>query len=98
MKCEFVKRYAMPPLSRKSWGNSFYSRESILRAYGLDAEVCYLGVDETRFTADDSVSRLPFFSKRGLRGLGKERCFHSSSAGTTTGQILATGLGSQHDR
>lgn len=29
--------------------NSFYSRESILRAYGLDAKVCYLGVDAAKF-------------------------------------------------
>lgn len=29
--------------------NSFYSRESILRAYGLDAKVCYLGVDTDKF-------------------------------------------------
>lgn len=29
--------------------NSFYSRESILRAYGLDAQVCYLGVNADRF-------------------------------------------------
>ncbi|HEX9918796.1 MAG TPA: glycosyltransferase family 4 protein, partial [Pyrinomonadaceae bacterium] len=29
--------------------NSFYSRESILRAYGLDAKVCYLGVDAGKF-------------------------------------------------
>jgi glycosyltransferase involved in cell wall biosynthesis len=29
--------------------NSFYSRESILRAYGLDADVCYLGVDTDFF-------------------------------------------------
>jgi glycosyltransferase involved in cell wall biosynthesis len=29
--------------------NSFYSRESILRAYGLDAQVCYLGVDADKF-------------------------------------------------
>jgi glycosyltransferase involved in cell wall biosynthesis len=29
--------------------NSFFSRESILRSYGLDAEVCYLGVDTDRF-------------------------------------------------
>lgn len=25
--------------------NSFFSRESILRAYGIDAKVCYLGID-----------------------------------------------------
>jgi len=29
--------------------NSFYSRESVLRAFGLDAKVCYLGVDTNRF-------------------------------------------------
>jgi len=29
--------------------NSFYSRESVLRAYGLEASVCYLGVDTKRF-------------------------------------------------
>lgn len=29
--------------------NSYFSRESILRAYGLDARVCYLGVDTGHF-------------------------------------------------
>jgi glycosyltransferase involved in cell wall biosynthesis len=29
--------------------NSLYSRESVLRAYGLDSKVCYLGVDTDRF-------------------------------------------------
>jgi glycosyltransferase involved in cell wall biosynthesis len=29
--------------------NSFYSRECILRAYGLESEVCYLGVDTDFF-------------------------------------------------
>ena len=29
--------------------NSFFSRESILRAYGLDARVCYLGIDTDLF-------------------------------------------------
>lgn len=29
--------------------NSYYSRESIKRAYGLDADVCYLGVDTDHF-------------------------------------------------
>jgi glycosyltransferase involved in cell wall biosynthesis len=29
--------------------NSYFSRESILRAYGRDASVCYLGVDTTLF-------------------------------------------------
>lgn len=29
--------------------NSYFSRESVLRAYGLDAKVCYLGVDTRLF-------------------------------------------------
>lgn len=29
--------------------NSFFSRESVLRAYGLDSEVCYLGIDTDKF-------------------------------------------------
>lgn len=29
--------------------NSYFSRESVLRAYGLEARVCYLGVDTRRF-------------------------------------------------
>ncbi|HEX7652971.1 MAG TPA: glycosyltransferase family 4 protein [Verrucomicrobiae bacterium] len=29
--------------------NSFYSRESVLRAYGLESEVCYLGIDTDHF-------------------------------------------------
>jgi glycosyltransferase involved in cell wall biosynthesis len=29
--------------------NSYYSRESILRAYGLDSDVCYLGIDTELF-------------------------------------------------
>lgn len=29
--------------------NSLYSRESVLRSYGLDAEVCYLGIDGDYF-------------------------------------------------
>src|SRR6266403_1604188 len=29
--------------------NSFFSRESLLRAYGLDASVCYLGIDTKLF-------------------------------------------------
>jgi glycosyltransferase involved in cell wall biosynthesis len=29
--------------------NSYFSRESLLRAYGLDSDVCYLGIDIERF-------------------------------------------------
>ena len=47
---------------RKVACNSLYSRESILRAYGLDAEVCRLGVDEARLTPGRDEQRRPFFS------------------------------------
>src|SRR5207244_3225678 len=39
--------------------NSFFSRESVLRAYGLDARVCYLGIDTAKFV-DYGRSREPF--------------------------------------
>ncbi len=29
--------------------NSFFSRESLLRAYGVNAKVCYLGIDTSKF-------------------------------------------------
>lgn len=35
--------------------NSLYSRESILRAYGLDSTVCYLGVDGELFSPNGAV-------------------------------------------
>jgi glycosyltransferase involved in cell wall biosynthesis len=47
-------------LAREEWlnikaydavlANSLFSRESILRAYGVNARVCYLGIDESLFT------------------------------------------------
>jgi len=30
--------------------NSYFSRESVIRAYGRDADVCYLGIDSNHFT------------------------------------------------
>jgi glycosyltransferase involved in cell wall biosynthesis len=44
--------------------NSYFSRESFLRAYGVDAKVCYLGVDTTLFR-DLGLSR-----ERVVVGLG----------------------------
>jgi glycosyltransferase involved in cell wall biosynthesis len=44
--------------------NSFFSRESVLRAYGLEARVCYLGIDTTAFV-NNKRPREPF-----LVGLG----------------------------
>jgi glycosyltransferase involved in cell wall biosynthesis len=55
--------------------NSLYSRESILRAYGLDAEVCYLGVDETQFTPNEYTPRLPFFLSVGAAAPEKNAAF-----------------------
>lgn len=39
--------------------NSLFSRESVLRAYGLDAQVCYLGIDTAKFR-DHELPREPF--------------------------------------
>ncbi len=55
--------------------NSLYSRESILRAYGLEAEVCYLGVDETRFTPEINEPRQPFFLSVGHAAFHKNTAF-----------------------
>ena len=38
--------------------NSFFSRESVLRAYGLDSKVCYLGIDTALFV-DQRRTREP---------------------------------------
>jgi glycosyltransferase involved in cell wall biosynthesis len=37
--------------------NSYFSRESVLRAYALDAEVCYLGIDSTSFATASNPAR-----------------------------------------
>jgi len=34
--------------------NSFFSRESVARAYGLDSTVCYLGIDANLFSVSDT--------------------------------------------
>ena len=34
--------------------NSLFSRESVLRAYGLDSKVCYLGIDTEAFRPTDA--------------------------------------------
>jgi glycosyltransferase involved in cell wall biosynthesis len=50
--------------------NSLYSRESILRAYGLESKVCYLGVDLNRFApADEAIE--PFVLGVGAGGYHK---------------------------
>ncbi len=57
---DVVKRRYVSLMAREEWlnikayntvlANSFFSRESILRAYGVNAGVCYLGVDAELFT------------------------------------------------
>jgi len=39
--------------------NSFFSRESVLRAFGIDSRVCYLGVDSDKFV-NQNKKREPF--------------------------------------
>ncbi len=39
--------------------NSFFSRESVLRAFGIDSRVCYLGVDTDKFV-NQNKRREPF--------------------------------------
>jgi glycosyltransferase involved in cell wall biosynthesis len=60
--------------------NSMYSRESILRAYGLEAEVCYLGVDQARFTPGEGARR-QFFLSVGYAGSHKNAAFIIRSLG-----------------
>lgn len=45
--------------------NSMFSKESVRRAYGIGANVCYLGIDENEFTLEDCIKE-PF-----ITGIGK---------------------------
>jgi len=47
--------------------NSFYSRESVMRAYGLNSEVCYLGIDTEKFR-DLGLPREPLVVGLGTLG------------------------------
>jgi glycosyltransferase involved in cell wall biosynthesis len=74
-------------LSVRAYGkilvNSLFSRESIIRAYGLEASVCYLGVDTDKFvdlglSRDNTIIGVGYFSSwkridfiiRAVAGLG----------------------------
>lgn len=50
--------------------NSYFSRESVLRAYGLDAEVCYLGIDTDQFV-DKNLART--YTLVGLGSITREK-------------------------
>jgi glycosyltransferase involved in cell wall biosynthesis len=45
--------------------NSLFSRESIKRAYGIDSEVCYLGIDEKQFHDNKDLIKKPFVTGMG---------------------------------
>jgi glycosyltransferase involved in cell wall biosynthesis len=57
---DIARRRYFKALAREEWtnikayhailANSYFSRESILRAYGVNARVCYLGIDADLFT------------------------------------------------
>ncbi len=46
--------------------NSRYSRESILRAYGRDSQVCYLGIDTELFAPSSDLNREAEAGRRSL--------------------------------
>lgn len=50
--------------------NSYYSRESVLRAYGLDAKVCYLGIDTNVFHPTGAIKE-PYVVGLGSLYIGK---------------------------
>lgn len=45
--------------------NSFFSRESVMRSYGIDAEVCYLGIDDSFFISA-AAAKKPYVINVGL--------------------------------
>ncbi|MEI8138450.1 MAG: glycosyltransferase family 4 protein [bacterium] len=53
--------------------NSFFSRETIVRAYGIDARVCYLGIDTSSFSPTTGVRSNYLL---GLGGLDINKCVH----------------------
>jgi glycosyltransferase involved in cell wall biosynthesis len=53
--------------------NSHFSREGIVRAYGIDARVCYLGIDLARFSSADADAGSYLV---GLGGLDPLKCVH----------------------
>lgn len=61
--------------------NSNFSRESILRAYGIDSTVCYLGIDTEKFV-DLGLEREPFVISLGSLTPTKKVEFIIRSLGT----------------
>ena len=49
LRIQAAAEYRNATFYRRILANSYFSRESILRAYGLDAQLCYLGIDTDLF-------------------------------------------------
>ena len=60
--------------------NSLFSRESILRAYGLDSDVCYLGIDTDLFS-DHQLPREDYVVGLGSFSLAKNIRFAIDAVG-----------------
>ncbi len=60
--------------------NSYFSRESLLRAYGLNSRVCYLGIDPGMFT-NHHAERKNFIMGVGTLGPTKNVLFAVESVG-----------------
>jgi glycosyltransferase involved in cell wall biosynthesis len=66
--------------------NSFFSRESVLRAFGIDSKVCYLGVDTDKFV-NQNKSREPFVVSVGALVPPKNVEFLVQAVGKVSGSI-----------
>ncbi len=63
--------------------NSFFSRENVLRAFGIDSKVCYLGIDTNHFAIQNKV-REPFVVSLGAIIPSKNVEFLVDSVGTVS--------------
>jgi glycosyltransferase involved in cell wall biosynthesis len=76
LQCVWAARLQLTEEIRNAKGfsrilvNSLFSRESVLRAYGMESDVCYLGIDPDRFPAVNG-RREPQMISVGLLYFGK---------------------------
>jgi len=66
--------------------NSFFSRESVLRAFGIDSKVCYLGIDTNHF-ANQNKPRESFVVSLGAIIPSKNVGFLVDSVGKVSAQL-----------
>ena len=66
--------------------NSFFSRESVLRAFGIDSKVCYLGIDTKQF-ANQSKARESYVVSLGAIIPSKNAEFLVDSIATVSAQM-----------